>query len=67
MKLSKDAKNAIMIGTICPVSYLAVYIARNILGAVTPQLVASGYTKDYIGSISSLYFIFITSVSILLI
>lgn len=58
MKLSKNARNAIMIGTLCSVSYLAVYIARNILGAVTPQLVASGYTKEYIGSISSLYFIF---------
>ena len=58
MKLSKNAKNAIMIGILCSVSYLAVYIARNILSAVTPQLIASGYSKEYIGSISSLYFIF---------
>ena len=34
------------------------YTARNILSAVTPQLIASGYSKEYIGSISSLYFIF---------
>jgi sugar phosphate permease len=58
MKLSKGAKNAIMIGTLCSVSYFSVYVARNILGAVTPQLVAAGYTKAYVGSISSLYFIF---------
>lgn len=58
MKLSKSAKNAIMIGTLCSVSYFAVYVARNILGAVTPQLIESGYSEEYIGSISSLYFIF---------
>ena len=58
MKLSKSAQNAIMIGTLCSVSYFAVYVARNILSAVTPQLIAAGYSKEYIGSISSLYFIF---------
>ena len=58
MKLSKNAKNAIMIGTLCSVSYFAVYVARNILGAVTPQMLSSGMTEEYIGKISSLYFIF---------
>ena len=57
MKLSKNAKNAVMIGTLCSISYFAVYIARNVLGAVTPQMVDGGYTEEYIGSISSLYFI----------
>lgn len=55
MKLSKNAKNAVMIGSLCSISYLAVYIARNILSAVTPLMVESGYTEEYIGSISSLY------------
>ena len=58
MNLSKNAKNAIMIGSLCSISYFAVYIARNILSAVTPQMVALGYTEEYVGSISSLYFIF---------
>ena len=46
-----------MIGSLCSVSYLAVYIARNILGAVTPQMVEQGYTEAFIGRISSLYFV----------
>ena len=58
MTLSKNAKNAIMIGALCSISYFAVYIARNILSAVTPQMVELGYTEEYIGRISSLYFVF---------
>ena len=59
MKLSKDAKNAVMIGTLCSISYLAVYFARNILSAVTPQMVEGGnFSVEYIGTVSSLYFIF---------
>lgn len=57
MKISQNAKKAIMIGSLCSVSYFAVYIARNILGAVTPQMVEAGYSETYIGSISSLYFV----------
>ena len=55
--ISPKAKKAIMIGSLCSVSYLAVYIARNILGAVTPQMVEQGYAEAFIGRISSLYFI----------
>ena len=59
MKLTKDAKNAVMIGGLCSASYLAVYFARNILSAVTPQIVDSNdATVEYIGIVSSLYFIF---------
>ncbi|MBQ5927211.1 MAG: MFS transporter, partial [Clostridia bacterium] len=57
MKISEKAKHAIFIGTLCSVAYLAVYIARNVLGAVTPQMVRDGFTKSYIGNISSIYFI----------
>ena len=46
-----------MIGSLCTVAYLAVYIARNILGAVTPQMVEQGYAEAFIGRISSLYFV----------
>ena len=58
MQLSRNAKNAVMIGSLCSISYFAVYIARNILSAVTPQMVSLGYTEEYIGGISSLYFVF---------
>ena len=57
MRISEKAKKAIMIGSLCSVSYFAVYIARNILGAVTPQMVEAGYAEAYIGKISSLYFV----------
>lgn len=57
MKLSNSARKAVMIGSLCSVSYLAVYIARNVLGAVTPQMVEAGYSEAFIGRISSLYFI----------
>ncbi len=59
MKLSKNAQNAILIGTLCSVSYLAVYFARNILSAVSPQMIEEGeFTTEYIGKVSSVYFIF---------
>ena len=58
MKISQRARHAIFIGSLCSISYFAVYIARNILSAVTPQMVELGYTEEYIGSISSLYFVF---------
>lgn len=58
MKLSQNAQNAVKIGSLCSISYFAVYIARNILGAVTPQMVECGYSEEYVGAISSLYFIF---------
>ena len=57
MAINSKAKNAIFIGSLCSVSYLAVYVARNILSAVTPQMIEQGYTEEYIGGISSLYFI----------
>ena len=55
--MNTKVKNAIMIGSLCSVSYLAVYIARNILSAVTPQMIDAGYSESFIGSISSIYFV----------
>ena len=55
---NKSVRNAIYVGTLCSVSYLAVYVARNILGAVSPQMIAEGgFTTEYIGRVSSVYFI----------
>ena len=57
-KISSAAKRAIMLGGMCSLSYLAVYVARNVLGAVTPQLIESGvFTTEFIGQLSSVYFI----------
>ena len=58
MKISQKAKTAIYLGILCSVSYFAVYIARNALSAATPQMLAAGYTEAYIGSVSSLFFVF---------
>ena len=55
--ISQKAKKAICLGSLCSISYLAVYIARNILGAVTPQMVEGGYSESFIGTISSVYFV----------
>ena len=53
-----NIRNAIMIGGLCSISYLAVYFARNILGAATPQMLEQGvFTTEFIGTISSVYFV----------
>ena len=54
---NKNILNAIYIGTLCSVAYLAVYFARNILGVVTPEMIEVGYTEEYIGKVSSVYFV----------
>ena len=54
---NKNALKAVYIGTLCAVAYLAVYFARNVLSAVTPQMIEDGVaTTEYIGSLSSVYF-----------
>ena len=58
MKISYEAKKAFKIGSVCFLSYLAVYVARNTLSAVSPQMIAGGaFTKEYVGTLSSLFFI----------
>lgn len=59
IKFSQNAKNAIYLGALSCLSYLAVYFARNILGAVTPSMIEGGvFDEEFIGRLSSLYFIF---------
>ncbi len=53
----KSVQNAVYIGTLCSVSYLAVYFVRGLLGVVTPQMIESGYAEGYIGRVSSVFFI----------
>ena len=57
MKLSQNARRAIIIGALCSISYFAVYISRNILSAVTPEMLTDGFEEGYIGTLSSFYFI----------
>ena len=54
---NKNAMTAIYIGTLCSSAYLAVYFARNILSAVTPGMIEGGYSEEFIGKLSSVYFI----------
>lgn len=58
MKISKDAQNAIRITLLCSLTYLAVYFTKNILSAVSPQMIERGMIdpKD-LGVFSSTYFI----------
>ena len=58
MKLSQKAKKAFYLGTLCSIAYFAVYIARNALSAAAPKMTEAGYTEAYIGSVSSLFFVF---------
>ena len=56
---NKRVMSAIYLGTLCSVSYLAVYFARNMLSAVTPQMIESGvFTEPVIGKLSSMFFMF---------
>lgn len=54
--MKTNLKNAILLGTLCSISYFAVYVARNILSAVSPQMLESGFSEKYIGMASSLFF-----------
>lgn len=59
MNKNKRVMYACVIGIMCSLSYTTVYMARNLLSAVTPQIVGeAGMTNEYIGTISSLYFAF---------
>lgn len=55
----RDLKSALYLGTLCTIVYFIVYVARNILSTVTPQMIENtSFTEIYIGKLSSLYFIF---------
>ena len=57
MKLRFEAKKAIIIGAICAIAYCSVYICRDILSALSPQLTDAGiFTTDQLGTLSSVFF-----------
>ena len=53
----KEIRNAVLIGSVCSVSYFVVYLARNILSAVTPQMMDGGYSAEFFSSLSSVFFV----------
>ena len=56
--MTQEAKKAVRIGLLCTIAYLAVYVARNMLGVVSPGMIETGrYTEAYIGTISTGYLI----------
>ena len=58
MRISKEAKNAIQITLLCFLTYLSVYLAKNTLSAVSPQMLEKGIlTQQSLGAFSSTYFI----------
>ena len=57
-QFSQKAKNALLLGGMCSVAYLAVYVARNALSAASPQILQGGvFNTEQIGNMSSVYFI----------
>ena len=57
MAMDKKVKNAIALGTLCSVAYLAVYVARNVLGAVSAAMTDSGdFLESYIGDLLFAYY-----------
>lgn len=58
LKLKPNVRNAILLGCMCSISYLAVYLARDILGVVSPQMIqSSAFSTEQIGTLSSVFFI----------
>jgi len=56
--IKPEARKAISLGSLCALSYLAVYFARNILSAVSPEIVEKNvFDNEQLGVFSSLFFI----------
>lgn len=56
MKMNSKTRTVIALGVMCAVSYLAVYINRNVLSAVAPQMYELGVADEkYVGTLSSAY------------
>lgn len=58
LSIKPAARNAIVIGGLCSVSYLGVYIARNLLSSTSTQISELGvFSTAQLGTLSSIYFI----------
>ena len=56
--MKPNLRNALYIGTLCSVSYLAVYFARNILSVASNSMVDSGFPESYPKLAGSFFFFF---------
>lgn len=57
MAVSKKARNAFLIGILCTVAYLSVYMARNVLSAVQSEMIAGDFSQGFIlGTLPSVSF-----------
>lgn len=57
MRLKNQTKNAFYLGTLCSFIYLSVYISRNVLSAVSPQMISGKFfDENIIGTMSSIFF-----------
>ena len=54
--MTDNAKKAVQLGSLCFFAYLAVYIAKNMLGAVAPAMIDAGFSDDSIHIAKAVYF-----------
>ena len=58
MKLTRELKSALALGSMCIISYLGCYMARNLLSVVTPEMVEeTSFTVESIGALSTIYMV----------
>jgi len=48
-----EVRKALSLGAVCTLSYLAVYASRNILSAITPQMLEDSFSVEFIGMMST--------------
>lgn len=54
-----EFSKALQIGIVCVSSYMVSYYMRNVLSVSSPEMLRSGgFTKDFLGSLSSIYMLF---------
>lgn len=54
---TKSIGGAVTLSVTCVSAYIACYILRNVLSVITPDMIASGYETEYIGALSSVYYV----------
>ncbi len=56
--MNNNVKKAGKIGGICVITYFFSYVLRNVLSVATPAMIKEDFfKKEYIGLLSSVYFI----------
>ena len=60
MKLlqSREVKKAVILSIVCTAAYMITYLGRNVLSAVSPQLIEEGvFDTVFVGTLSSAFFV----------